>query len=155
MAGLPKRFAKMGFKKGWKLFKSQSRTTKTTKVQPMARFKRKAARRFGGFKRSRRSSGSSENLLETVGYGFAYGALRPKLKELASPMTQMLPLGENSDEIAFGLIGYFMAKKGTGMVKNAGRAILTVEAASLGNNIVAPMVGSALPTQQIQSQYNY
>lgn len=133
----------------------------------MARFKRRIKRayarmsspRYARKQRRRSSSGSSGNpLMNVVLPSFVWGAVRPKAKEIASPVTNMLPLGDNSDEVAFGLLGYFMHKKGTGFVKNMGTAILTVEAASLGNNIVSPMisnVGSSSSTGAKNNAYEY
>lgn len=117
----------------------------------MAKFKRKALRRYASARvgrKSRRSSsrGGSGSVMSILLPAFAYGAIRPTAKQYAQPLTNMLPLGANSDEVAFGLLGYFMHKKGRGFIKNAGTAILTVEAASLGNNIVAPMVSGATGT---------
>jgi len=70
----------------------------------------------------------------------AYGAARGKIKDMITPFTDMIPAGGNSDELALGLIGYYAAKKGSGLIKNAGMAILTVEAASLGNNLMGGII---------------
>lgn len=137
MAGLPARFARMGFKKGWRAFRStQSSRTPARQVKPMARRRKSSKRSF-----ARRSHGGGD-IQSVLLPAFAYGAVRAQAKTLAQPVTSMLPLGDNADEVAFGLLGYFLAKKGgSPMMRNAGRAILTVEAASLGNNLVAPMIG--------------
>jgi hypothetical protein len=71
---------------------------------------------------------------------FAYGAIRSTAKSYAAPLTAMLPLGDNSDEVVFGLGGYLLMKHTNGFMHDFGRAMLTVEAASLGNNIVNPML---------------
>jgi hypothetical protein len=131
----------------------------------MARFKRRARRSYGfaraatrsvryvrSARRSARRSTGSPGIMNVVLPAFAYGAVRPTLKTYAAPLTQAVPLGNNSDEVVFGLLGYLMAKKGRGFVKNAGTAILTVEAASLGNNLIAPMVSGATGSTTITSQ---
>jgi hypothetical protein len=156
MSGLPSKYAKMGFSKGWKAFRSSTKKV-VSRGSNMARRKisRRYARPVARMSRRRKSSGSNANVLSGVLLpAFVYGAIRPKAKELAQPLTSMLPLGNNSDEVAFGLLGYFMHKKGSGMVKNLGSAILTVEAASLGNNIVAPMVGGITTTAGASSNAN-
>lgn len=71
---------------------------------------------------------------------FAYGAVRQTAKNYAAPLTNMLPLGDNNDEVVFGLGGYFLMKHTSGFAHDFGRAMLTVEAASLGHNIVNPML---------------
>ena len=55
----------------------------------------------------------------------------------------MIPLGQYSDEAAFGVLGYFMAKNSNSMIKNAGYAILTVEAAAIGHQTITPMLGGS------------
>ena len=92
---------------------------------------------------SRRSntSGSSSNPMSILLPAFAYGSVRAKAKELAQPITNFIPI-QYGDEIAFGLLGWYMAKKQKGFLKNLGTAVLTVEAASMGNQIVAPMIAT-------------
>jgi len=93
----------------------------------------------------RRHSKSGENpLMNVILPAFAYGAVRQTAKEYASPLTSMLPLGENSDEIVFGLGGYLLMKNTSGFTHDLGRAMLTVEAASMGHNIVNPMLNAAV-----------
>lgn len=75
--------------------------------------------------------------MSTVLPAVAYGAGRGYLVNLASPLTSRLPLGNFADELVLGTAGYFMAKKGRGLVRNAGLAMLTVESASLGSQIVS------------------
>lgn len=111
---------------------------------------RAAARRSVSYVRSsyapkRRHSKSGENpLMNVILPAFAYGAVRQTAKEYASPLTSMLPLGENSDEIVFGLGGYLLMKNTSGFTHDLGRAMLTVEAASMGHNIVNPMLNAAV-----------
>ena len=72
-----------------------------------------------------------------------YGAGRQYAVNLVQPLTSKIPLGNYADEIVLGTAGYFMYKKGSGMIKSAGKAILTVEAASLGSQVVSGMTPSA------------
>jgi len=60
---------------------------------------------------------------------------------MAKPLTNMIPLGSYSDEAAFGVLGYFMAKQSNSMIKNAGMAILTIESASIGQQALGGMMG--------------
>jgi hypothetical protein len=65
MAGLPKKYAKMGFKKGWAAYRRSKsggrKRTASRKARPMARRKRTSRRRYYGKKRrtSRRSKSMS------------------------------------------------------------------------------------------------
>jgi hypothetical protein len=102
----------------------------------MARFKRKA-HRFGGFRKGRRShrrsGGNGVSLMGTVLPAVAYGAARPYVSNLVSPVTNMLgAAGGYADNLVLGGIGYFAAKKGRGFIKNAGHAMLMIEAAQIG-----------------------
>jgi hypothetical protein len=104
----------------------------------MARFKRRTARRasFGRKARTRHSSRSGGlNPLNLIIAGGAYGALRNTLSGIIAPVTNMLPLGQYSDEAIFGALGYFLAKKQKGMLKSLGYSMLSVEAAAVGSNL--------------------
>ena len=123
----------------------------------MARFKRKAraiyARARSSFKRksSRRSSGSSSGnmLMTVVAPAFVYGGVRETAKGFVSPVSSMLPFGNNNDEVVMGVAGWALHKYTSGFTKDLGRAMLTVEVASLGHNIVNPMLqGMTTPATQ-------
>jgi hypothetical protein len=107
----------------------------------MARFRRKAKRYFGKAKKyySKHKSGISP--LKCVLFGAGYGAIRDVTHKATSGITSMIPLGQYSDEVAYGALGYFMARSGNSMIKNAGLAILTVESASIGQQVISPMIG--------------
>jgi hypothetical protein len=107
------------------------------------RFFRKAARRsFSVVRRASRRYNASENVMTTVLPAAVYGASRAYISNAISPLTSKVPLGNYADEIVLGPIGYFMNKKGSGLVKSAGKAILIVEAASLGNQVANGMMTS-------------
>jgi hypothetical protein len=113
----------------------------------MARGRFKRIRRgFGRVKKFYSKNKASIKPLNAVLYGAAYGAIRVPAHNAAAPLVNMIPLGQYSDEAAFGILGYFMAKNSNSMIKNAGYAILTVEAASLGNQVVSPMIGGSAGT---------
>jgi len=110
----------------------------------MARFKRKFGRRGRVFMRSsRRSSRGSSGMspMKVLLPAMAYGAARSYISTMAEPITSKIPLGGYADEALFGVAGYFLAKKGNGMVKNIGLAMLTVEAAAVGHQLASGMTG--------------
>jgi hypothetical protein len=107
----------------------------------MARRFKRFRRGFSKAKKFYSRNKASFKPLNAVLYGAAYGAVRNAAHTMAQPITNMIPLGQYSDEALFGVVGYFMAKNGNSMVKNAGYAILTVEAASLGQQTISPMIG--------------
>jgi len=72
---------------------------------------------------------------------FAYGAVRNKVHSYI-PDTG-LPY---SDSLIAGAIGYYLAKKQKGMLKNAGIAILVTEAAAVGNTVGSGMFGATSNT---------
>ena len=106
----------------------------------MAKFKRRTSRvRYAkkARSRSRSGSGSLENPLMMIIPALVYGATRGYISNAIKPLTDKIPLGNYADEAVFGTVGYLMAKKGKGMVKSAGKAILIVESASLGSQLMA------------------
>jgi len=94
----------------------------------MARFKRKASRKFGGFRKARRTSrGSSgsgitwkELLIGMAGYAVA----RPMI---VNAVPDFAPLGQYSDNVVLGGVGAAAAWKGSGMIKKAGVVVAASE----------------------------
>ena len=132
MAGLPKKYAKMGFAKGWRAYRASKTTSySTNKVKPMAR------RRSGFFrKKARQIVRQGPTPMQTAIAAVAYGAVRQKTSAMIQPFTSKIPLGTVADELVLGTAGYFLAKKSKNkMLKAAGTAILTVEAARVGEAI--------------------
>jgi len=110
----------------------------------MARFRRRVrSRSFRvGKRRSHKSSGTS--LMGSVIPAALYGAARPYVSNLVQPVTGALgAAGGYADNIVLGGIGYFAAKKGRGMIKNIGHAMLLIEAAQIGAELGGGMGGSS------------
>jgi len=73
-----------------------------------------------------------------------YGAARPYVSNLVAPLTGALgAAGGYADNLVLGGIGYFAAKKGKGMIKNIGHAMLLIEAAQIGAELTNGMGGSS------------
>lgn len=117
---------------------------KKTRVKTsMARFKKRRSASRKSAARKGRSASKGVNPLMVIGSAMAYGAARQYLSQAVEPITSKVPLGSFADEAVFGTAGYFMAKKGKGIVKSIGLAMLTVEAASVGNQIINKAVPAA------------
>lgn len=88
---------------------------------------------------------------------FAYGAVRQTAKNMAAPLTGMLPLGDNNDEVVFGVAGYLLMKNTSGFLHDFGKAALYVESASLGHNIGNPLLSGVTGQMStaISGAYNY
>lgn len=86
-----------------------------------SRSKKRSYSRKGGFSPMKLLIGS-----------MIYGAAREKVSNLLVPVTSKIPLGEITDEAVLGVISYYAAKKGKGVIKDIGTAGLTIEAARLG-----------------------
>ena len=117
-------------------------------------------RRQARARRGRNSSGSTNPMMDLVLPSMAYGAVRGTVKAYAQPLTDKLPFGDNNDEIALGVAGYFLYKHaGNKFLKNMGKSMLIIESASLANNVVAPMVASTVSgvssAASNSSVYNY
>jgi hypothetical protein len=98
---------------------------------------------FKAKRRSRRRS-SSVSAQKLVLPAVLYGAGRQYLVNLATPLTSMVPLGQYADEAVLGIAGYYLAKKGRGMMKEVGRSMLIVEAASLGSGLIGGKLGNSV-----------
>jgi hypothetical protein len=111
------------------------------------RFKRASSRRSFFAPKRKRSGGSTSNPIGIILPAMAYGAGRQYLTQLAAPITSKIPLGNYADEVVFGTLGYFLAKKNKGMIGQVGRAMLTVEAASAGSQLLGSMSNGGGQTQ--------
>jgi hypothetical protein len=110
----------------------------------------RSAKRYG-----KRTISGGNNPLNVVLPAAAYGAARGYLSNLAQPITSKIPLGNYADEALFGLVGYYIAKKNPMGLKNVGMAMLTVEAASIGNQLVGSMGNSQPQTVGMSSSFVY
>jgi len=112
----------------------------------MAKFKkafRKARRSFARRGVSRSSGGMKTTT--TALYAAGYGALRNKAQSLAAPLTSKVPSlgGVSGYSLAAGIVGYMAAKKGKGMIKQAGTAILISEAFVAGSSVGGSMTNTS------------
>ena len=125
MAGLPKRFAKMGFKRGWAAFKRKSKTKKRS-VQVMAR------RRKGGFRRMKKAyrkakAGFTLGNITKVLIGAGIAAL---YEVFVSPMIPLDGMIKNIVELGAGLL--LASMSGMPMyIRAFGGALATINAFSL------------------------
>lgn len=109
------------------------------KFRKVRRYARKA---FG--KARRHSKSSSESPLEMGLYSAGYGVVRQKAADFIPdvPMLQGY-----SDNIILGGIGYLAAKKGSGMIKKAGKAVLMNESFIAGAKAGQGFMGSSSNSQ--------
>lgn len=115
----------------------------------MAKFKRKAKRRFSPFRRSRsRSNNSSGSLTAVLVGGAAYGAGRQYVSNLVKPLTDKIPLGNVADNLVMGAICYFGAKKAPKMLKPVFKAGLAIEAAMAGQDLMQNGLSSVSGSSQ-------
>ena len=111
----------------------------------MARFRRKARRMgFRAVRRSRRSGSSSgTSLMGSILPAALYGAARPYVANLVQPVTGALgAAGVYADNLVLGGLGYLAAKKGSGMIRSAGHAMLIIEAANAAAHASSGMAGN-------------
>jgi len=103
----------------------------------MAKKRRSFRMRARGLFKRRGHSKKSVPLGAVVLGGAVYGVGRQYVSNLISPLTSKIPLGNLADNLAMGLVSYYAAKKGTGMVKEIGRAGLYIEAALAGQDLMS------------------
>jgi hypothetical protein len=132
MAGLPKKYAKLGFKKGWKAFKASKRTTKRKTKSTRTRSSKVSNVR-------RRKSNGFKGLFGTALGAMAYGAGREMISTKLEPITMRIPAGEVADEVVMGALSYAMMKGKIPFIKNfpisreIGKAGFYIEMARIGN----------------------
>jgi hypothetical protein len=101
LAGLPKKYAKMGFKRGWAAYNRSHKRTRKSKSRTQVKYM--ARRRKGGFrKKYRRHSGS-------MGFGsitkiLIGAALAAVYEVFVSPMIPLNGLIKNIGELAVGIM---------------------------------------------------
>jgi hypothetical protein len=145
MTGLPKKYAKMGFKKGWRLFKASKGKAKKSYSAGETMAKSRKTRRYTAKKshKSHRKSGLlggfGGGMGKMVGAGL-YGAVRESMSNALAPLTEKLPLGNLSDEAV--MIGTLWAgKKFLGrkvpMVNDFANAGILIESARIGATLAA------------------
>lgn len=79
--------------------------------------------------------------------GAIYGAVRAPISNMAAPLANMIPLGGYADEAAMGIISYLAAKKGSGIIRKAGMAGLTIESARVSEALVGGAIGGMVSGQ--------
>ena len=145
MAGLPKKYARMGFKKGWKAFRKAHNKTKKVKTTMPRKRRRRSSRR--SYKKSAKSSLSSIFTGKTgrlVGAGI-YGMVRKPVSDALAKYTSQLPAGELSDEAGMLLVGWLADSYGKGAVKKVGQAGMMLESARIGEYLFQNKVKGMLP----------
>jgi hypothetical protein len=55
----------------------------------------------------------------------------------------MIPAGDYKDEVGMAILSYFAAKKGTGIVRNVGKAGLTIEAYRAASGLSSGLFGGS------------
>jgi hypothetical protein len=144
--GLPKKYAKMGFKKGWAAYKRSKGATSRAKpkTRTITKYKRRTmAKRKPVRRRTRKSTSFMGVNLSKVGAAMIYGALRSKSSNYLAPYTSKIPLGNVSDEV--GMFGAaYLAKKF--LFKKAG---IMRDALTIGQGIEMARVGEAIINGQV------
>ncbi|MBR9702596.1 hypothetical protein GOV10_01040 [Candidatus Woesearchaeota archaeon] len=70
-----------------------------------------------------------------------YGALRSRVSNALTPITEKVPLGSIADELVMGGASYLLAKNAKGIAKKIGMAGLTIESARLGEAVSDGSIG--------------
>lgn len=147
MAKLPKSIIrKYGItKKAWRVYRGRKSTTKKVKkrgIKTMARRRKRTVRA----RSRRRKYGGSVKLIQPD--AMIYGAGRGFLSGLVAPLTNMIPGGFITDEIAMGIANYFIAKNTSGLIKRAALKGLAIE----NSNFASSLVGGGLSLGGGQAQ---
>jgi hypothetical protein len=136
MNGLPKKYAKMGFKKGWREYKKSKRGTKKRSVSNMA--KKKTYRK------------KSNNMFGKLNQPIMGGAGVVLYESFISPRIPLNGVAKDMLELAGGL--YLSKKKG--FLGATGKSLLTINSYQLISGLVAPQLVK-LVNVPIQNTYTY
>lgn len=147
MAGLPKKYAKMGFKKGWKEYKKTKAYKRKNKSTT-----RKARTTSTTSKRSRSMAKKrmSKQMRHLTG-GMAYGAVREPvsdgLRKVAGNFGLPGLAGEFTDELVMGAVSWYASKGKLPLIpkriqRNAGYAGLSIEGARVGAVLLGDVASS-------------
>lgn len=144
MAGLPKKYAKMGFKKGWAMYKKTKSITKKSSKKATTRKVRKVAKKKRSYKKVAKKTnsfgstflGKVTKKLIPVAYGFS----RDKVSDFIanSKIGQKLPVFDLIDEAT--MLGLNLAATKMGARKNpiarrALQAMEDIELSSVGKEL--------------------
>ena len=126
MAGLPKKYAKMGFKRGWKAYNLTRRKTRKSTKSYKPKVVHMARRRKYGFRKHSRKSGSfSMGSVVKVVIGAGIAAL---YEIFVSPMIPLSGMVKNLLEMGIG--AFLMMGRFPMPIKAFGAAMLTINAYS-------------------------
>ena len=144
MTGLPRKYAKMGFKKGWAAYRRTHKSTttkKTTRAKTMARRKYKRAA-------PRRKASGMFGKLNTPVLGAA-GVVA--YESLISPMIPLQGVAKDMLELVGGL---YLSKK-QGFIGATGKSLVTINAYQLVSGLVGNKLQGLVGGQTSTSAYNY
>jgi hypothetical protein len=114
------------------------------------RFKARARRSFRRFrKRSGGGTGGfmSSPVTSAVIGGGLYGAARGYVNNLISPLTSKIPAGQYADNVAMGIVNYFVYRYSSGLIKKTALTGLAIEAAMAGSEMTSGMTQSSTNNQ--------
>lgn len=143
--GLPKKYAKMGFKKGWIAYKkAKNKTSSLPKKRKAIKqtYKRTMAKRKKAVKKRSSSRVLGFNIGK-IAAPMIYGAVREKASNLLMPYTSRIPLGSISDEVGM-YAALWAAKKYVFKQKGVLR-----DALSVGQNIELARIGETAINGQL------
>lgn len=137
MTGLPKKYAKMGFKKGWRAFKAtKKKTSRSTKAKVITTAKRRRSRSRRSNKN--KSPGMMEKIMKkaaTPAMSLLWGYMREPVNNAVakSKLGQMIPATRFADEVTGIGLAFGARKLGLGGHWLGRKAIQTVEAQEWGS----------------------
>ena len=90
-------------------------------------------------------------LMPSVLGGAIYGLARAPVANAIAPLTSKIPIpSQYSDNLGMAVLAYFAMKKGTGLVRDVGKAGLVIESALLAQDVAGGAIGGGM-TQSAQT----
>jgi len=146
MAGLPRKYAKMGFKRGWRAFKSSRGSKRKTSSYRKVTTTRRRSYKMAKKKSYRRAKGIFGNLNKPL-----MGAVGVVAYE--SLISPMIPLqGVAKDLLELG-VGAYLSKK-QGFLGATGKSLVVLNSYQLMSGLVGNQLKGLMP-QTNNGIYNY
>ena len=100
---------------------------------------------FRGFRKGRRGSTGSLNVQDVMLAGALYGVARPMVASALPTMFKVGPI--DSDNVILAGLGWYLAKKTSGVTKAIGLIAIGTEAGFVTNQLISPSTNSSNTNQ--------
>lgn len=113
------------------MVRRRRKSVRRARARVSSPFRRRSIRRKGG--------GKADITKMAIGGGL-YGVARDQISRVITPVTANIPLGQFADEIGLLAVSWFMLRSGPRQLKEAAKAGIYIESASIGSQLSQNLV---------------